>query len=278
MITLDERLRCAQTARDDELWNLVRDPHPEVVLQATLNRHLTEQMAVFIAKRKNVSAEVLGVLANDARFRDSYTLKLLLCKNPKTPQRIAFSLLKFLRIFDLGDLTRDQTIPIIVRQKIELLLAEKIPALPSGVKSALARRSNSTVVLSLMERGDRHVVATCLDSAVITEGQLCALVHLSTTRPVMIRLISEHPKWSLRYAIRYALIRNFHTPMAQVTRFIAEMKTNDLKELYSYESLPTATRPYIYSELKERGETAELLRDKVFELSEDDEEDNAMTP
>jgi len=56
------------------------------------------------------------------------------------------------------------------------------------------------------------------------------------------------------------------------------MKTNDLKELYSYESLPTATRPYIYSELKERGETAELPRDEVFELSEDDEEDNAMTP
>jgi hypothetical protein len=273
MISLDERLRCAQTARGNELWNLVRDPHPEVILYVTLNRHLTEEMAVFIAKRRNASAEALGFLAGDARFRDSYKLKLLLCKNPKTPQRASFSLLKFLRIFDLGDLTRDQAIPITVRQKIELLLAEKIPALPSGVKSALARRSNSTIVLSLMERGDRHVIATCLDSSVVTEAQLCALIHRSTARPVIIRLISEHPKWSVRYAIRYALIRNFHTPMVQVIRFIPDMKTNDLKELYSYESLPNATRPYIYSELKERGETAELPQEEIFEISEDDEQE-----
>jgi hypothetical protein len=51
------------------------------------------------------------------------------------------------------------------------------------------------------------------------------------------------------------------------------MKTNDLRELYSSESLPHATRPYIYAELKERGETAEIPREEVFEISEDDDED-----
>jgi hypothetical protein len=273
MMTLDERLRRAESAQGDELWNLVRDSHPEVILHVTLNRNLTEEMAVFIAKRRNISAETLGFLAGDARFKDSYKLKLLICRNPKTPLRVAFSLLKFLRVFDLGDMTRDQAIPITVRQKIELLLAEKIPALPSGVKTALARRSNSTVVISLMERGDRHVVTACLDSPVISEGHLCTLIHKTTVRPMIVQMISEHPKWSLRYAIRYALIRNFHTSMVHVTHFIPEMKTNDLRELYSSESLPHATRPYIYAELKERGETAEIPREEVFEISEDDDED-----
>jgi hypothetical protein len=269
-MTLDERLKHAQTARGEELWNLVRDPHPDVILNVTLNRNLTEEMAVFIAKKKSSPAEALGFLAGDTRFRDSYKLKLLICRNPRTPQRVVFSLLKFLRIFDLGDMTRDQTIPITVRQKIEMMLTEKIPSLPSGVKSALARRSNSTVVISLMERGDKGVVSTCLDSPVITEAHLCTLLHKSTIKPVIVQMIAEHPKWSLRYAVRYALIMNFHTPMVRVTRFIPEMKTNDLRELYSFEGLPGGTRPYIHSELKERGESAETPREEVYEISEED--------
>jgi hypothetical protein len=49
-----------------------------------------------------------SMLAGDIRFKSSYRLKLNLCKNPKTPQKIVLSLLKYLRIFDLGDITKDR--------------------------------------------------------------------------------------------------------------------------------------------------------------------------
>jgi hypothetical protein len=273
MTTLDERLARALTAQGEELWNLVRDPHAEVILNVTLNRYLTEEMAVFIAKKRNAPAEVLGVLAGDARFRGSYKLKLEICRNPRTAQRVVFSLLKFLRIFDLGDMTRQLAIPVTVRQKIEIMLAEKIPSLPSGVKSALARRSSSATVLNLMEHGDRRVVISCLESPAITEQHLCTLLQKRTVRPVAVRLIAEHPKWSLRYAVRYALIINFHTPMEHVTRLIPEMKTSDLYELYSFEGLPRATRPYIYSALNVRSGSAEPPREEIFEISEGDADD-----
>ena len=92
-------------------------------------------MAVFIAKKKNTSPEILGMLAADIRFKGSYKLKLSICKNPKTPPKITLSLLKFLRIFDLGDITKDQNIPINIRQKIEYSLLERVSFTALGRKS-----------------------------------------------------------------------------------------------------------------------------------------------
>jgi hypothetical protein len=271
MLTVEERLQRAHTAQGDELWSIIRDSHPQVIVNAALNRHLNEEMALYIARKRTAPAEALGFLASDIRFRESLKLKLAICRNPKTPQRVTFSLLKFLRIFDLADLTRDQTVPVTVRQKIELIIAEKIPSLPSGVKIALSKRSNTNIVLSLMERGDKRVIGACLDSPVITEAHLCAVLSKPTVGSAIVHAIGEHPKWSLRYSIKYALIRNYHTPMARVTRFIPDMKANDLRELYSYVSLSSSTRPYIFSELTSRGEHVEIQEEEIFELADDEE-------
>ena len=274
MTLLEHRLERALTAQDEELWLLVRDTHPQVILNVTLNKSLNEGMAISLAKRRTTPAEALGFLAGDVRFKDSYKLKLALCRNPRTPQRVSFSLLKFLRIFDLGDLSRDQTVPVIMRQKIELMITEKIPSLPSGVSMALAKRSSSSIVMGILARGDYKVVNVCLDSPVITETHLCEIINKHDCKPAIICAISGHPKWSLRYAVKYSLIRNYRTPMVHVTRFIPEMKTNDLRELYDSETLPRSTRPFIFSELRERGETAEVPKEETYEISEDDDLDN----
>ena len=274
MTLLEQRLEQALTAQEEELWLLVRDTHPQVILNVTLNRSLNEEMAIFLAKTRNAPAEALGFLAGDVRFKNSYKLKLALCRNPRTPQRMSFSLLKFLRIFDLGDLSRDQTVPVTMRQKIELMITEKIPSLPSGVRIALAKRSSSAIVMAIMARGDNNTVIACLDSPVITETHLCEIINRRGAKASIIHMISEHPKWSLRYAIKYSLIRNFHTPMLRVTQFIPDMKTNDLRELYSSESLPKSSRPFIYSELGERGETVEVPKEEMYEISEDDDLDS----
>jgi hypothetical protein len=267
-MTIDEKMERSRTARGDELWKLVRDSHPEVIMNTALNKNLAEEMALYLSKKKNTPSEILGMLANDIRFKDSYKLKLTICRNPKTPQKVTLSLLKYLRIFDLGDMTKDQSIPINIRQKIEYSLTEKISSFPLGNKIALAKRSSSNVVLALIVKGDKRVINACLESPTLTEGHLCKAINRPETRPMLIKLIAEHTKWSLRYSVRYALIRNFHTPMVHVSTFIKDMKTADLKELYSDRSLPSATRPFIYRELLERDETIDIGKEEIFELSD----------
>ncbi|HWR57845.1 MAG TPA: hypothetical protein VN328_03060 [Thermodesulfovibrionales bacterium] len=269
-MNIEEKKKAALTGGAEALWKLIRDRHPDVLLDATLNKNLSEDMAVIIAKNTSSPPEALGFLAGDVRFKDSYKLKLAICRNPRTPQRVTFSLLKFLRIFDISDLTRDQHIPVNVRQKIEQVISEKIASLPSGVKTTLAKKASSTIVVELMQRGDERVISACLDSPVLTEGLIWSVVNRKATKPPVIRLIAEHPKWSLRYAVRFALIRNFNTPMVRVVRFIAGMKTLDLRELYADPKLPTATRPFIFRELRERGETPEIGECETYELNEED--------
>jgi hypothetical protein len=242
-------------------------------MNALFNKNLTEDMAVFIAKKKNTSPEILGILASDIRFKGCYKLKLAICNNPKTSLKTVMYLLKFLRIFDLGDMTKNQNIPIIVRQKIEYSILEKINSLPSGVKVALAKRSSINIIISLLEKGDRNVICSCLESPLLTEDHLCRLVNTQVSKPILIRALTEHSKWSLRYRIRYALIKNYHTPMTYVTEFICSLKTADLRELYSDQSLPSSTRPYIFNELTVRDKSVEIPQEEIYDLSEDEDSD-----
>ncbi len=271
MRPVEDRIKEAVTSEGEELWNAVKDPHPEVAGNAVYNRHFTEDMALFMAKRKNVSAEVLSLLATDRRFKDSYKLKLLLCRNPKTPQRVVFSLLKFLRIFDLSDITRDQHVHINIRQKIEFIISEKLKSMPSGLKIALARRANATILLCIMEYGDEPVIRACLENPALTEGHVCRTINRPATGAPVIRQIAADKKWTLRYYVRYALIRNVHAPLVNVVKFIPGMKTADLRDLYADPKLPLSTRPFIFRELCDRGENAAVPQDEVYLLSGDED-------
>jgi hypothetical protein len=271
MLPLDERIKRALTAEGGELRKMVRDRHPDVISNLILNRNLTEDMAVQIAKGRAATPEALGFLANDVRFRDSYKLKVAICRNPATPLRVALTLLKHIRIFDLSDITKISNININVRRKIEDMICEKIRSMPSGTKTALARRSNSAVLSALMEGGDERVIGACLESPALTEGQLYKLINAPHTKAFLIRIVAEHARWTARYQVRLALIKNFYTPMALVSRFIRDVRTTDLKELYHDPALPTSTRPFIFRELRERGENTENMEKEVFGLSEDED-------
>lgn len=276
MMSRDEKLKFASISDSEELWKVIRDSSPDVVFNAIFNKNLTEDMAVFIARKKNSSPEVLGMLAADIRFKGSYKLALAICNNTKTPLKITLSLLKFLRIFDLGDITKNQNIPISNRQKIEYSVIERISSLPSGVKVALAKRASINIVIPLLEKGDRNVIFSCLESPLLTEDHLCSLINKAKTKKyLLIKTIAEHPKWSLRYRIKYALVRNYYTPMTYATKFISTLKTADLRELYSDTSLPSSTRPYIFNELALRNEPAEIPREEMYNLSGDEDSDFA---
>ncbi len=246
----------------EDLWKLLKEHNlpwpsaPDKIEELLFHKDFTEEMAIALAENRRTPPECLSLLASTTRFRDSYRLKLALCKNPKTPQRVTLSLIKFLRLFDLADLTRNQNIHINIRQKIEQVIKEKIPSLPLGNRITLAKRASSAVVIALLERAKGKnsllLINTCLSSPVLKEGDILKLINTNTTPPEVLQAIAYHNKWSLRYWIRYALVRNFYTPLSRVVEFLKEMKTQDLEELYKDEVVPSSTRPFIYREIMER--------------------------
>ena len=255
MENLSDKTALARRAEGEALWELIRLRHPAVTEHAVMNRHLTVEMAESIVSDRKTPAEVIGLLLGDGRFKSSSKLKLMAVKNPRCPMRIAVSLLKHIRIFDLGELTKNQYIRIELRRKIELMIAERIPSMPSGVKITLARGSSADVVMRLMEHSDLRVIEACLDSPYLSEDKLIRLIRLkSAKKPQIARAIAAHPIWSLRYAVRMALIRCDHAPLRYVEGFLTGLMTPDLQELYHDPKLPTSTRHLIHAELALRKE------------------------
>jgi len=243
----------ASQGSGEELAALAHHTSTQVIERLLLNRNLTEDHVRIIARRRNVGTDILESIYYDRRWKESYNVMLALCKNPKTPSKIALSILKSLRIFDLADLTRDRQVPVSVRVRAEMHINEKVLTLPLGIKITLAKRASGAVLVKLLEDGMGEVVDACLDSPIMTEGDICGIVSRRKTASQVIRRIALHSKWSRRYDVQWALIRNHHAPLSTVVTFIGRIRTTDLKDLYAAHEVPSSTKPFIYRELLDRG-------------------------
>ncbi len=254
MKDIERVLQLASTGSEEELRLLVHHPSPKVISRLLIIENLTEELAIIIANRKSLGAEVLEALYNDSRWKESYRVMLALCKNRKTPQKISLSIIKSLRVLDIADLTRNRQISINVRMRAEAAINEKILPMPLGIKKTLARKASSNVLMKLIEDGMRDVVSICLDSPNLTEGDIYKVVNMKRTPSHVIQQIAHHLKWSCRYQIQWALILNNYTPLSCVVNFLKKLKTVDLKELYAAPEVPSSTKPFIHRELLERDE------------------------
>ena len=254
MKDFEKEINLAYTANKEELKLLVYHPSQRVLANLIYNSNLTEDLAVILAGRRNISTEILESLYLDKRWKESYRIALALCKNQKTPQAISLSLLKSLRIFDLADLTRNQQIPVNVRMRAEFIINEKILSMPLGIKMTLAKRASSNILMRLLEDGMKDVVAICLDSYCMTEGIICKVLNTKNMASHVVHQIARHKKWASRYDIQWSLIRNNHAPLSRVVHFLKNMKMNDLKELYAAPEVPKSTKPFIYREIMDREE------------------------
>lgn len=271
----------AASVREDDIMLYVHDPSPKVILSLLENRHITEEHILIIATRKNLPSEIFNVIFRDRRWSENYPIKLALAKNPKTPLFTSLSLARFLRLFDLAELARNHFIPVISRKKMESIVIERIPALSLGVKKALARIAGGDILLALIKDGYPEVVRYCLENPHLVEAHLYKVISRKTTTSSVIRTIADDRNWSCRYHIKFALIRNEHTPLARSVQFLPDIKLLDLKELYRDPSLPHEIRPFIHRELVERGEDPERLggneEEQVYEIGEGDLEDIDLT-
>ena len=269
-----KRIELAALAQENDLTPLVHDPSPKVIVAMLGNRNVTEEHVLVLANRKNLPPEVLNAIFRDKRWSESYPVRLALAKNPKTPLFTALSIARFLRLFDIAELARNHFIPVIFRRKLEAIVIEKIPSLALGVKKTLARVAGGEILLALIKDGYPDVVKNCLENPHLVEAHLYKIISHKTTTPGTIRTIAEDRNWSCRYHVKFALIRNAHTPLARTVLFLPDLKLLDLKELYRDPLLPHEVRPFIHRELVERGEDPEHLgrdeAERIFEIEESD--------
>ncbi len=267
------KLKHAASADKELVLTLLHDPSPQVIRTLLVNRNLGEDDVLVIASRKNLPPDIFAEIARDKRWSESYPIRLALAGNPKTPLSVSISLARYLRLFDLAEMARNPLIPSVFRHKVETIVTERIPGMPLGLKKSLAKMAVGNVLQRLLQDPDPGVVALCLNNPRLTEGHLYKVISRKDTLSETIQVIAEHPNWSTRSLVRYALIRSDRTPLTVSQRFLPAMKILELRELYQDPSLPISVKPLVHRELLNRGqEPWKRVEETVYEIDENDEE------
>ena len=267
----EKRAALAAAGGKEELQNHLHDSSPRVLRSLLTNHNLDEEDVLIIANRKNLPGDILETIARDKRWAESYPVRLAIARNPRSPLTVTLSIARFLRIFDLEEITRSHFIPLVFRHKVEAMIVERIPTMPLGNKKTLAKKAAGAVLLKLLQERIPEVVRLCLNNPNMVERHLYKVISRMETPFETILLIADHPVWSRRPLVRFSLARNPLTPLSHSIHFLNTMKLIDLRELYMDPSLPVTIKPFVYRELQQRGSDPEATdEERIYEIGEEE--------
>ena len=241
---LEERLRRASGGAE-ELSTVVYDPSEEVLLALLDNPRLTEEHLRVLLSRKNLKQTFLRELAAREWLWRSYPVKLALVRHPHAPRSTSLALVRRLYLFDLLKLAATPGVPMELRRVAEEAVLARITALSVGERLSLARQGTSRIAAALLTDSEERVFRAALDSPRLTgEGVVKSLADKKLT-PEVVECIAAHPRWSLRYEVRLALIRHPATSLGRVLALVEQVQRNDLTELTADHRMPANRRHYL---------------------------------
>ena len=103
-----------------------------------------------------------------------------------------------------------------------------------------------------MPEGHQQAIKLALANPFLTESQILKVLAKAGVPERVVAAIAQHPKWSVQYNVRVALIRNQHTPVPTVLAFLPNLTLRDLKELVTLEGVTPHIRKYIQREMSRR--------------------------
>ena len=109
-MTVSQKVRRAIVGSKEERMLLVRDTNRVVATSAVRSPLMQETEVVLISRNRNISDEVLRVLATTPEWLKSYAVKKNLVENPKTPPTLATRLVQHLRESDLKQIAKSKNV------------------------------------------------------------------------------------------------------------------------------------------------------------------------
>jgi hypothetical protein len=195
---------------------------------------------------------VLSAIGTQNKWLSGEAVRFRLAAHPRTPKRIALSVVRQLYLFDLVRLSLLPSAPADIKRAAEEILITRVPHLPAGQKLTLARRGPARVAGALLAEGHPQAIKIALNNAFLTESQVLKVLAKPGVPERVVAAIAQHDKWSSQNNIRMALARNPHTPVASVLAILPQLAASDLKEISSLQDLAPHLQKYIESEMKAR--------------------------
>lgn len=242
----------ARSATAEEVKVLVHDSDEATLLALLENPSFEEPHVIQLLERLDLTSRVLSAVADAGKWSASERVRLLLARHPRTPRRIALTLLRQLFLFDLVSVSLQTSAPADVRRAAEGIILARIPHLPVGEKLTLARRGPSRIAGAVLAEGHPQAIKLALANGFLTESQVLKVLAKPDVPERVVTAIAQHAKWSCQYNVRLALMRNAHTPAPIVLLMLPNLTIRDLKEIAKHEPLAPHLKRYILRELHQR--------------------------
>jgi len=230
---------------------------------------LTEDLALALLKRADLSPEILEQLAKNASALKSRKVKIALASHPHTPRHVSVPLARQFYTFDLMKVALSPSVPADVKVAVDDVLISRLKTVATGERLTLARRASGRVAAALLldveVTGSKIIYAKTvaresrvLQAALENPRLAEALVINSVLRPAasaaLVHAVTRHAKWSCRREIRAALLRTAHLSLARALEFSQEIPAPVLPELLASSRLPAK----IKDQLRRQSETSSL--------------------
>jgi hypothetical protein len=134
------------------------------------------------------------------------------------------------------------------RAELDKQLAPERPLKPTsrpltlGERKALARTHSREQLLLLVRDPHPEVVGILLENPHVTETEIVRIAASRPAVPDSLAKIAAHARWSLRPAVKRALVLNPNTPLADAIRIATTLGTHELQQLAADPALPEALR------------------------------------
>jgi hypothetical protein len=120
-----QKIKLARMGNREARGLLIRDRNKIVALSAISSPKITLQEVAMIAKARNVSDEVLRVIARNREWTRDYQVKCGLATNPKSPLTEAMKFVNYLQDRELKNLMRSKDVPTAIATHARRILTKK---------------------------------------------------------------------------------------------------------------------------------------------------------
>lgn len=124
-MTTSQKIRFATIGSPEAIMILVNDASPLVSMAAAKSPQVNEAVVEQVAKRRNISGDVLTAFGQRPELLRRLSTKRDLMKNPKTPPSLAMKLISHFQPHELERMAQDRNVSGSVRQLLKNYLERK---------------------------------------------------------------------------------------------------------------------------------------------------------
>jgi hypothetical protein len=187
-------------------------------------------------RRADLSVEALEAILRDRGARKYHAVRLALAAHSRTPRRDALNLVSTLYWRDLAHLSADTRVHPEIRRAADRDLLRRLPELAVAERVDLARIVGRGTLTAMRADPDPRVISALLENRFATEPDI---VHAAARgQAPTLEVIANHPRWSVRSAVRSALLRNRRLPIPLALALITRASAEDLAGLRDSPGVP----------------------------------------